>query len=132
MAYGKQTKLKFIESLKDTMNISITCDALGVPRRTFYYWLEHDKWFNQMYEEAMAREFDWVKSKWMMKINEGDMKAIERYIKSRGHKYGYEEKQPAQTQNLNITQADTGKPVILFTATQDQVATDSAEDEEGE
>lgn len=115
MAYGKQTKLKFIESLKDTMNISITSDALGVPRRNFYYWLEHDKWFNQMYEEAMAREFDWVKSKWMMKINEGDMKAIERYIKSRGHKYGYEEKQPAQTQNLNITQADTGKPMIVFT-----------------
>ena len=132
MAYGKQTKLKFIESLKDTMNISITCDALGVTRRTFYYWLEHDKWFNQMYEEAMAREFDWVKSKWMMKINEGDMKAIERYIKSRGHKYGYEEKQPAQTQNLNITQADTGKPVILFTATQAQVAPDSAIVEEGE
>lgn len=132
MAYGKQTKLKFIESLKDTMNISVTCDALGIPRKTFYNWLEHDEWFNQMYEDAMAREFDWVKSKWMMKINEGDMKAIERYIKSRGHKYGYEEKQPVQTQNLNITKADTGKPVILFTATQDQVATDSAEDAEDE
>lgn len=88
-------KRAIIEELADTPVVELACRKLGLPRSTYYRWLANDSSFAEKAELAVAQGIDRVNDlaehRIVMKINEGNQKAIEfwlthnhrRYIKRR-------------------------------------------------
>lgn len=54
----KQKFVEFYVSPEVTGNVSVTCDAVGISRGTYYLWLEEDKLFRDIMKEAKMRLCD--------------------------------------------------------------------------
>lgn len=111
-------KKRFIEVLKKSRGIiSSACESVDMSRQTYYNWLEADPEFKQAVDDVQESMIDFVESKLMQKINgievldhkSGEVydlppsdTAIIFYLKTKGKKRGYVERQ-----EVDITGADT-------------------------
>ena len=87
-------KEEFLKVLKNKRgNISVACDASNIARRTYYYWIEKDQEFKQKAEEAQESLIDLAESKLMENIEANDNTSIIFFLKTKGKKRGYIEKQ---------------------------------------
>lgn len=68
-------------------------EATGVPRRTIYNWIEDDAEFAKAVEECADIALDFVEDKLYKRIMEGDTTATIFYLKTKGKRRGYVEKQ---------------------------------------
>jgi hypothetical protein len=73
--------------------ISTACKSIGMPRSTFYNWVKADDEFKAAVEELQEYTLDVVESELHKQIKKGDTTAIIFYLKTKGKKRGYIEKQ---------------------------------------
>lgn len=86
-------KENFIKALRAGYGIIATaCEAVGVSRTTYYRWLNGDEEFKQQVEDVVETQIDYVESRLIKKITEGDTTSIIFYLKTKGKKRGYSEK----------------------------------------
>ena len=86
-------KKMFLEVFKDNAgNISQTCEAVGINRRTFYHWIDKDEKFREVVKEVEEGLIDFVESKLMMNIKEGKETSMIFFLKTKGKHRGYVEK----------------------------------------
>lgn len=79
-------------------NVTQSCKAVNLSRETFYRWRREDKEFDQAVKDAEPAErfLDFVESKLLEKINDGDTTSIIFTLKTKGKKRGYIERQEIQ------------------------------------
>lgn len=73
-------------------NVSATCEAANIGRRTFYLWRETDPDFAEAIKDIDESLVDFAESKLMEKVQEGDLTAIIFTLKTKGKDRGYVER----------------------------------------
>lgn len=87
-------KKLMLSALQKTLNnVTAACKIANVPRRTFYDWLENDPEFKKETEEIPEMVVDFAEDALLKKIKSGDTIATIFYLKTKGKKRGYIEKQ---------------------------------------
>lgn len=70
-----------------------SCKAVGVNRSTVHRWRKKDKKFDEMIFDIEEDILDFVESKHMSNINNGDVISIIFHLKTKGKNRGYIERQ---------------------------------------
>ena len=86
---------------KKGCNITATCTALGIARKTFYEWREKKKKLAEGLEAAEEAIIDFAESKLVQHINNDDVQALIFFLRTKGKKRGYVEKTES---DVNINQ----------------------------
>ena len=91
MEANKQT---FITQLHKNMgNVSTTCSECKISRQTYYDWMKDDKEFKSHIENVDEYILDVAETSLHDQIKEGNTTATVFFLKTRGRKRGYIEKQ---------------------------------------
>ena len=87
-------KKDFIEALRNNLgHISNSCIAANISRKTYYRWLDDDKDFKEDTEHIQESLLDLAECKLLENIENNENTAIIFYLKTKGKKRGYIEKQ---------------------------------------
>ena len=93
---ARETQEKKLQVLKiyekKGANVSATCSAANIGRRTFYYWRENDKDFDAACKDVEEALVDFAESMLIEKINDKDLTAVIFYLKTKGKDRGYVER----------------------------------------
>ncbi len=73
-------------------NITATCVALGITRKTFYSWKEKYAKLKEAISDVDESKLDFAESKLMEHIDSGDITALIFYLKTKGKSRGYVER----------------------------------------
>lgn len=91
-------KEKMLEELSASRGIiKIACDRSGISRNTFYEWIKQDPEFKKAVDIIQEEQIDFVESRLLDNINEGDTQASTFYLKTKGKGRGYTERDIPQT-----------------------------------
>lgn len=94
MTEGNIHKKAMIEALDKSLGVVTTaCKKVGISRKTHYEWLKEDEKYKAAVEELADVALDFAESKLHKKIEGGDTTATIFYLKTKGKKRGYIEKQ---------------------------------------
>ena len=88
---------------KKGCNITATCTALNISRKTFYEWKSKKKKLAEALEEVEESVLDWAESKLQEHINNNDLQALIFFLRTKGKKRGYVEKTESDV-NINAFQ----------------------------
>ena len=77
---------------KKGCNVTSTCQALGITRKTFYEWKNKKPKFAEKLNDAEEALLDFAESKLIEHIQKGDTQTLMFYLKTEGKKRGYVEK----------------------------------------
>ena len=94
------TKLQkgFLKILDESgLNISMTCEQIGIDRGTYYNWMKKDA-FAEAVDCQKEATIDYAESKLMMAIKSGNLTAVIFFLKTKGKKRGYIETQEIEHQ----------------------------------
>lgn len=95
------TKKAMIEALEKSLGIVTTaCKSVGISRETHYRWLREDEEYKQEVEALSDVAIDFAESQLHKQIQEGNSTATIFYLKTKGKKRGYVERQEIQTQEV--------------------------------
>ncbi len=62
----------FLEKLRNTGNVRLSCEAAGIPRSTAYYWRDKFSTFAEAWDEALEDACDKLEAEaWRRAIEEG-------------------------------------------------------------
>ena len=87
-------KKAIIEALINSLGVvSTACKIVGIGRTTFYDWLKDDKDFKKEVEDIQNVALDFAESELFKQIQNGNTSATIFYLKTKGKKRGYYEKQ---------------------------------------
>ncbi|NQV77302.1 MAG: hypothetical protein HQ490_02985 [Lutibacter sp.] len=90
----EQHKKAIIESLENSLGVVTTaCKIVGIGRTRFYEWLKEDEAFAKEVSEIDQVALDFVESQLYKQIRKGSIAAIIFYLKTKGKKRGYIERQ---------------------------------------
>lgn len=90
----EQHKKAIIEALEKSLGVVTTaCRNVGVGRTTFYGWLETDEEFKKTVEDIQNIALDFAESQLHKQIGDGNTSATIFYLKTKGKKRGYIERQ---------------------------------------
>jgi ACT domain-containing protein len=90
----EQHKKAILEALEKSLGVVTTaCKKVGVGRTTFYGWLKDDKDFADKVNDIQNIALDFVESKLFENIREGKTSEMIFYLKTKGKKRGYVERQ---------------------------------------
>lgn len=82
-------QIEFLDALESNLGIvSIACDKTNTDRETFDSWLNQLD-FKKKYNSVREKSVDYVEHQLLKLINEGDLSAIQFYLKTQGKKRGY-------------------------------------------
>jgi hypothetical protein len=94
-------KEKLLEACEKNMGlISYACAAAGLSRQTFYDYYRIDPEFKRRYDELEVRNTDMVELALMKKIQQGDTQAILFYLKTKGRKRGFMDKESEDNRSV--------------------------------
>lgn len=98
-------KNNLIEALEQSLGIVTTaCKIVGCHRSTFYKFYNNDKKFRNNVDELQNMTLDFVESQLHKQIKEGNTTATIFYLKTKGKKRGFVERQEIQMEgNLNTS-----------------------------
>ena len=83
-----------IDALEKSLGIVTTaCRMVGISRETHYRWLREDEEYKEAVEGIADIALDFVESKLHKQIEEGEVSSTIFYLKNKGKKRGYVEKQ---------------------------------------
>jgi hypothetical protein len=105
---GKLTNLTpkkelMLEALKKSLGIVTTaCQNVGISRVTHYEWLNTDPEYKKSVEALDDVVLDFAESKLHQSINNGSDTATIFFLKTKGKKRGYIEKQEITNTNINV------------------------------
>jgi hypothetical protein len=90
----EQHKKALIEALEKSLGVVTTaCKIVGVGRTTFYGWLKDDEEFANEVNDIQNIALDFVESKLFENIKNGGTSEMIFYLKTKGKKRGYVERQ---------------------------------------
>ncbi len=78
---------------KKAGNLSATAKALNIDRNTLYAWRHQSTELDQKMQEVEESLIDFTESKLMQQIDASNLTAIIFYLKTKGRKRGYVERQ---------------------------------------
>ena len=100
-------KSQFIAQMKKNPSISLACEKVGIGRRTYYHWRENDKQFadavDQAVIEGIALRNDFVESKLLSGIRDGNLRAIQFWLRHHHLDYGAKVKVAKQVAVSELT-----------------------------
>lgn len=83
-----------IEALEKSLGVVTTaCKTVGIARQTHYNWLKEDEQYKAAVDDISDVALDYAESKLHKQIGSDDTTAIIFYLKTKGKKRGYIEKQ---------------------------------------
>lgn len=82
---------------KNLGNISLACKATKISRQTFYNYMESDADFKARVDAVNEVALDFAESALFKQIQSGDTTAIIFFLKTKGKKRGYIERQEVET-----------------------------------
>lgn len=85
----KFLKEQFLEVYRRNLNISATCRAIGINRRTFYSWIEKDKKFREKVDEVFEELIDSVENSLYNLALSGNYNAITFILLNKGSSRGW-------------------------------------------
>jgi hypothetical protein len=95
-------KKAMIEALEKSLGIVTTaCKAVGISRETHYRWTREDEAYKEAAQSIADIALDFAESQLHKRIKDGSDAAVIFYLKTKGKKRGYIERQ-------EITGADDG------------------------
>jgi len=87
-------KLAMLEALEKTLGVvTSACKLVGIDRTTHYLWLEKDDAYKQAVKSIDDVAIDFAESHLHKQIKKGGTQATIFYLKTKGKKRGYVEKQ---------------------------------------
>jgi hypothetical protein len=90
----EQHKKAIIEALEKSLGVVTTaCKIVGVGRTTFYEWLKDDEEFAKQVDDIQNIALDYAESQLHKQIGDGSTAATIFYLKTKGKKRGYIERQ---------------------------------------
>ena len=100
----KKTKEQFIQAIKNQHGLlTLACKEVGMDYHTYRKWYKQDDEFQQQVNEALEQSHekttDLAEGKLYTAINKGDMTGIIFYLKTKGKKRGYVERQEITGKN---------------------------------
>jgi hypothetical protein len=91
-------KLKMIEAMEKSLGIVTTaCRSVGISRDTHYRYLREDDDYRRAIENIEGMALDLAESKLHQEILNGNTACIIFFLKTKGKKRGYVEKQEVET-----------------------------------
>ena len=94
-----QHKKAIIEALEQSLGIvTSACKKVGVGRTTFYGWLNDDEEFAKQVKDIENIALDFAESQLHRQIGDGNTTATIFYLKTKGKKRGYIERQEITVQ----------------------------------
>ena len=81
---------------KNLGHISKACKSANIHRQTYYLWIEKDEAFKDKCDDVQESFLDLAESKLLEKIKDGDNTCIIFFLKTKGKKRGYVEKQEVE------------------------------------
>ncbi len=95
------TKKAMVEALEKSLGIVTTaCKSVGISRETHYRWLREDDDYKKEVEALADVAIDFAESQLHKQIKEGNSTATIFYLKTKGKKRGYIERQEIQTEEV--------------------------------
>jgi hypothetical protein len=95
----EHTKKTMLEALEKSLGVVTTaCKQANVGRTTHYRWMEEDKEYREAVTALKLVALDFAESKLHSSIAEGNVTAIIFYLKTKGKKRGYIERQEIEVQ----------------------------------
>ena len=112
----EQHKKAMIEALEQSLGIvTSACKKVGIGRTTHYEWLKTDEEYKKNVESIEDVALDFAESQLHLQIQEGSTASTIFYLKTKGKKRGYIERQEIQQEttykSLDINIIDTGVPL---------------------
>ena len=90
----EQHKKAMIEALEKSLGVVTTaCKQVGIGRTTFYGWLQEDNEFAKEVDDIQNIALDFAESQLHRQIGDGNTTATIFYLKTKGKKRGYIERQ---------------------------------------
>ena len=90
----KAKKELMIKAMKSSLgNISGSTDQVGINRNTHYNWMKDDPQYAQDIKDCLERSIDFAEASLMQNIQDGNTTATIFYLKTKGKKRGYVERQ---------------------------------------
>jgi len=87
-------KKAMIEALEKSLGIVTTaCKSVGISRETHYRWLREDEEYRKQVEDISDVALDFAESQLHKQIQNGEVSSTIFYLKTKGKKRGYIEKQ---------------------------------------
>jgi predicted DNA-binding transcriptional regulator AlpA len=87
-------KTNLIEALKQSLGIVTTaCKNVGISRETYYKWMREDDEFRQQVDDIGDIALDFAESQLHKQMKDGSTSATIFYLKTKGRKRGYIERQ---------------------------------------
>ena len=97
-------KERLIEALEKSLGIvSTACQSIGISRTTYYKYYNEDSEFRSEVDNVGDSTLDFVESKLFDLINNGNVAATIFYMKTKGKRRGYIERQEVEHNTNNIT-----------------------------
>lgn len=91
---SEHIKKQLIEALQKSLGVvSTACKVVGISRTTYYQYLKDDEDFKSQVENIEEEAIDFVESKLFEQIQDNNTTATIFYLKTKGKKRGYTEKQ---------------------------------------
>lgn len=93
----EQHKKAMLDALEKSLGVVTTaCKSVGIGRTTHYLWLEQDAEYRKAVDELQNMTLDFAESQLHKQIKEGNTTATIFYLKTKGKKRGYIERQEIQ------------------------------------
>jgi len=93
----EHTKKALLEALEKSLGVVTTaCKKAGIGRTTFYEYYKNDPEFKLAVDELQDVALDFAESQLHKQIGEGNSTATIFYLKTKGKKRGYVERQEVQ------------------------------------
>ena len=90
----EQHKKAIIEALEKSLGVVTTaCKTVGIGRTTFYGWIQEDEEFANQVNDIQNITLDFAESQLHKQIKDGNTTATIFYLKTKGKKRGYIERQ---------------------------------------
>tara|TARA_R100000655_G_scaffold48576_1_gene86003 strand:- start:795 stop:1145 length:351 start_codon:yes stop_codon:yes gene_type:complete len=87
-------KESILSALESSLGVVTTaCKKTGIPRSTFYKWMKEDSEFADKVKDIENVSLDFAESKLFEQMSENNTSATIFYLKTKGRKRGYWEKQ---------------------------------------
>jgi len=106
-------KKAMLKSLEKSLGVvTAACIEVGIDRKTHYQWLKDDEDYRKQVDDITDIAIDFSETQLYKKINEGDTASIIFFLKTKGKKRGYVERQEIDNNvqlQTKITPEETAK-----------------------
>jgi hypothetical protein len=103
----EQHKKAMLDALEKSLGVvTSACKTVGIGRTTHYLWLQEDKEYKAAVEELSDVAIDFAESQLHKQIKEGNSTATIFFLKTKGKKRGYVERQEVDVSSGKLFQIE--------------------------